>query len=61
LELYERIPDPYSIGLAHQHLAKLATDEAERQQHLQAARAAWESIGFIDLIKKLDEEFSASG
>ena len=58
LELYERINDPYSIGFAHQRLARVATNEAERQQHIQAARAAWESIGLTDLIKDLDEEFS---
>lgn len=58
LNLYERIPEAYSVGQAHRQLARLAADEAERQQHIQAARAAWERIGFTDLVEKLDEEFS---
>ncbi|HEV7858856.1 MAG TPA: tetratricopeptide repeat protein [Pyrinomonadaceae bacterium] len=61
LELYERIPEPYSIGLTHRRLARLAEDEAERERHLRAARAAWESIGFMDLIEDMDEEFSVLG
>lgn len=60
LELYQRIAEPYSIGWSHRLLARLAADETERQQHLQAARAAWESIGFTDLIEGMDEEFSAA-
>ncbi|HZG54323.1 MAG TPA: tetratricopeptide repeat protein [Pyrinomonadaceae bacterium] len=60
LELYERIPEPYSIGGARLRLARVVNDEAERQRHIEAARAAWESIGFSDLVKELDEEFSTS-
>ncbi|HEX8493663.1 MAG TPA: tetratricopeptide repeat protein [Pyrinomonadaceae bacterium] len=58
LELYQRISEPYSLGWTHRRLARLATDETERQQHIQAARTAWESIGFAHLVKDLDEEFS---
>ena len=60
LELYERIPEPYSIGWARRRLARVADDEPERQEHIQAARAAWESIGFSDLVENLDEEFTTS-
>ena len=60
LELYEQIPEPYSIGWARRRLARVADDESERQQHIQAARAAWESIAFSELVEDLDEEFSTS-
>jgi tetratricopeptide (TPR) repeat protein len=60
LELYERIPEPYSIGWARWRLAHVSDDDSERQQHVQAARAAWESIGFSELVDALDKEFSAS-
>jgi tetratricopeptide (TPR) repeat protein len=60
LELYRRIPEPYSIGWTHRQLARLAPDETERRQHIQAARAAWESIGFTNLVKELDEMFSTT-
>ncbi|HEY0097803.1 MAG TPA: tetratricopeptide repeat protein [Pyrinomonadaceae bacterium] len=59
-ELFEQIPEPYSIGRARRRLARIADDESERQQHLQAARAAWESIGFSELVEGLDREFSTS-
>ncbi|HEV7843400.1 MAG TPA: tetratricopeptide repeat protein, partial [Pyrinomonadaceae bacterium] len=38
LKLYERIPEPYSIGWTRRRLARIAGDESERQQHIQAAR-----------------------
>ena len=60
LVLYEQIPEPYSIGHAQRLLAWVAEDESERQRHIEAARAAWESIGFSELVEKLDEEFSTS-
>ncbi len=49
LRLYERIPEPYSIGFTHRRLAILAAGP-ERVQHLAAARAAWASIDRPDLI-----------
>ena len=58
LELFERIPEPYSIGWTRRRLARVAMDAAERRRHLEAARAAWESIGFTDLIENMEEEFS---
>jgi len=57
LALYERIAEPYSIGQTHQQLAHLASDEAERSRHIQAARAAWERIDRPDLVQQLEDEF----
>jgi tetratricopeptide (TPR) repeat protein len=56
LDLYGRIPELYSMGGAHRRLARLARGE-RRDQHLQAARVAWQSIRRPDLIAKLDHEF----
>ena len=52
LALYARIPDPYSIGLAHIRLARRAATPAEAAKHRKAARKAWESIDRPDLIEK---------
>ncbi len=60
LELYGRIPEPYSMGQTWRRLARLAGDDRQRQQHVQAARAAWERIDRPDLIKQLDDEFGSS-
>jgi tetratricopeptide (TPR) repeat protein len=60
LALYERLPAPYSIGIARRRLARLASVEAARRAHVSAARAAWRSIGRDDLIEKLDAEFGAA-
>jgi tetratricopeptide (TPR) repeat protein len=57
LQLYERILDRYSIGRAQWMLAKIATDEAEREQHVRAARETWESIGLSNMVEALDEKF----
>jgi tetratricopeptide (TPR) repeat protein len=51
LALYARIPEPYSIGLAHIRLARIATP-AEADEHRQAARKAWASIDRPDLIEQ---------
>jgi hypothetical protein len=59
LHLYERIPEPYSIGRTHLRLARLAADAQERSQHIRAARAAWLSIDRPDLVEELDEEFTS--
>ncbi|HEY0083436.1 MAG TPA: hypothetical protein VGB61_11635, partial [Pyrinomonadaceae bacterium] len=60
LKLFERIPEPYSIGWTRRRLAQIGDDKSECRQHVQAARAAWESIGFTELVEELDEEFGAS-
>ena len=56
LALYERIPDPYSIGLTYFSLADAVLDERQRQEHLDAAKATWQSIGRDDLVNELIEE-----
>jgi hypothetical protein len=55
--LYERIPEPYSIGQTHLRLARLSTDSTARMHHVQAARAAWERIDRPDLLTELEREF----
>ena len=50
LALYARIPEPYSIGLAHIRLARRAATPGEAAGHRQAARKAWASIDRPDLI-----------
>lgn len=57
LDLYVRIPEPYSIGTTHFRLALLADDAAERRRHVEAARTAWQSIDRPDLVARLDREF----
>ena len=57
LSLYLRIPEPYSIGMTHRRLARLATTPTERQQHVRAARDAWAKIKRDDLIDALVQEF----
>jgi tetratricopeptide (TPR) repeat protein len=59
LTLYKQCRDPYSIGLAHEWLAHVVTDDAARSAHLAAARAAWLSIKRDDLVAELDAEFGA--
>jgi hypothetical protein len=58
LALYDRIPEPYSIGYTRLRIARL-TEGAERAAHLDAARAAWASIKRDDLIAQLDKEFGS--
>jgi tetratricopeptide (TPR) repeat protein len=61
LELYERIAEPYSVGLAHQRLAKIVADAASRREHLEAARQAWSGIGRSDLVANVDRDLDAAG
>jgi len=56
--LYKRIPEPYSIGWTHVRLARIALANETRNQHVEAARAAWESIKRPDLVDELRQEFS---
>ncbi len=56
LALYERIPEPFSIGTTHRRLARIAEGD-ERTRHVEAARAAWKGIDRPDLVAKLDAEF----
>jgi hypothetical protein len=57
LALYERIPEPYSMGWTQVRLARLATEEKERNALVRAARLAWTQIDRPDLVAQLDEEF----
>jgi tetratricopeptide (TPR) repeat protein len=57
LALNQRIRVPYSIGSSHLRLARIAESQAERHQHVQAARTAWTSIGRADLVEELEDEF----
>jgi hypothetical protein len=55
LQLYERIPEPYSIGHTHRRLARLGCNY--REHHIAAAHEAWQSIDRPDLVAELTEEF----
>ncbi|REG30915.1 FAD dependent oxidoreductase [Archangium gephyra] len=57
LSFYMLIPEPYSIGLTHQRLARIALNVEERRRHIASARKAWESIDRSDLIQQLRDEF----
>jgi tetratricopeptide (TPR) repeat protein len=50
LALYTKIRDPYSIGFAHNRLARLTVTPEKAAEHREAAGKAWESIGRQDLI-----------
>ncbi|HKB29688.1 MAG TPA: tetratricopeptide repeat protein [Streptosporangiaceae bacterium] len=56
LALFRQIAEPYSTGMAHRRLARLASG-SERRTHVAAAREAWLSIDRPDLVADLDEEF----
>jgi hypothetical protein len=58
LMFYRRIPEPYSSGWTMRRLARM-TEGATRTEHVDAARAAWESIKRPDLVDDLDAEFGA--
>jgi hypothetical protein len=57
LALYARIPQPYSMAKTHRRLAQLAADPAEKQHHLDTARALLRQIDRPDLVAALDAEF----
>jgi tetratricopeptide (TPR) repeat protein len=57
LSLYQRIPNMASIGETYRWLARLASDNEERNRFLEAARFAWTQIDRRDLVQQLDEEF----
>jgi multidrug resistance efflux pump len=60
LALYERIPEPYSIGVCHRRLATLASSDDQRHTEVSAARKAWVSIKRDDLVAALEAEFGPS-
>jgi tetratricopeptide (TPR) repeat protein len=53
LDLYARIPDPYSMGLARYHLARL-TSGVDRAAHLAEARRLLEPLRLPHLLAVLD-------
>lgn len=56
LALYARIPEPYSMGMTHRRLARLATEALARRRHVDAARNLWLGLGRRDLVVKLEAE-----
>jgi tetratricopeptide (TPR) repeat protein len=58
LDLYESMADPYSIGIMHRCLARIAASDLERKQHIEAARAAWQSVDRLDLITEMEKQFA---
>jgi len=58
LALYGGISDSYSIGQTHKRLAHNAMTDTVRRKHVQAARAAWESISRTDLVDELTSDFA---
>ena len=61
LEIYSRIPEPYSIGGTHRRLARLASSPEAVQKHVREARDVWEIIERTDLVEELIEEFGTLG
>lgn len=57
LERFSRIPNQYWMGRAYRRLARIETDPAARQAHIEAARAAWDSLSMPSLMEQLDREF----
>ena len=57
LGLYARIPEPFSMGWTERRLARLATEDAGRRAHVEAARRLWTGIQRADLVADLDKEF----
>jgi hypothetical protein len=53
LDLYARIPNPYSMGRARYQLARL-TRCADRAEHLAEARRLWEPLRLPHLMAALD-------
>ena len=54
LSLFQKIPQPSTVGRVHLKLAKLAPfGSPERLEHVEAARRAWEEAGILD--QKRDE------
>jgi tetratricopeptide (TPR) repeat protein len=57
LPLYQAIKEPYSVGWALVHLARLDPAGSERARRWRAACEAWTSIGREDLIESVTAEF----
>jgi tetratricopeptide (TPR) repeat protein len=57
LALGQTARDPFSIGWTHVRLARLDRAGKDRTRHWEAARAAWTTIGRLDLIESVKTEF----
>jgi hypothetical protein len=57
LTSYQRIAEPYTVGLIHRQLARLASDTEERKSHVISASIAWKHIKRQDLVSQLQSEF----
>jgi len=57
LSLFHGIHAIQNCAVAREDLARI-TSGGEREEHLQAARAAWNEIGLPDQVARLDEEFA---
>jgi hypothetical protein len=55
LPLFASIEEPYSVGLIHRRLARVADDPETRRTHVSEARKAWLKIGRQDLAAKLPD------
>ncbi len=60
LELYARIPEPYSMGWTRVRLARISSD-FEKAEHVGQARRLWMSIMRTDLVETLEGEFGDFG
>lgn len=56
LGMYQSISEPYSIGWTLRRLARIARTDEERDDHIRAARKAWQSINRSDLVENLEKE-----
>lgn len=59
LALYARIPEPRSMGIAHRQLAQLASTDADRNRHIEAAGKLWAQIDRLDLVADLERTFGS--
>jgi hypothetical protein len=56
LALFQAIHAIDNVAMAREDLAR-ATSGREREEHLRAARAAWNDIALPDKVARLDREF----
>ena len=57
MQLYSKIPKPFSMGVSHLYLAQISSDIASQIDHVTKARELWSSINRPDLVEMLDSKF----
>ncbi|MBN9521972.1 hypothetical protein J0H58_26235 [bacterium] len=58
LESYKRLGNRQWIGGIHQRLARIASEPAERAEHVRLARANWKPLDLPpEFLDELDDEF----